>query len=79
MSKPGSPAGAVLQDICLSWPELAMRKTGDTEHREGGGEGRGRDGGSMTMSMRTENQDPFQRVGQWAREASQGQPLNLCF
>lgn len=56
-----------------------MRKTGDTEHREGGGGGRGRDGGSMTMSMRTENQDPSQRVGQWAQEESQGQPLNLCF
>lgn len=42
MSKPGSPAGAMFQDICLSWPELAVRKTGDTEHREGGGGGRGR-------------------------------------
>lgn len=79
MAKSESPAGALFQDIHLSWPELVMRKTGDVEDQEGGGEGReaGRRGGGRTVTVRRENQDPSQRVRQ--RRTVKGDPHMSAF
>ena len=63
MATPGSPAGAMFQDTHLSWPELAMWKTGDAEDWEGGQENRGRGWWEHDQEHENRESGPVQKSG----------------
>lgn len=77
MAKSESPAGALFQDIHLSWPELVVRKTGDVEDQEGGGEGR-EAGGGGGQDRDGEKRESGPVTEGAAKEDSQGRPTYVC-